>query len=294
MGLHETKLPLVSAGLDYLTLTSTASSSKRAMWRFFNAIVAADLKLGHKIKSGGAYGFYGKRARHALLAEKEDRMMLQVSGQAAQRSFKLMRDGDNATRIDIQVTFRVPPGGVQAMLAQLSAEARSAPAVRGHKPEVTDVVKTRGIETVYIGVRKSDVFLRLYDKFAESKEDRFKDCVRLEAEIKGKTAKALWRHCASNGLGPGYLLSVLRGLLERRGLQVGMIDWISVPQPLPPKEKTSQETTRAWWSVQVAPSVARDASVSGWYAAFCILFERCLTELDRCTILKALSVAWGN
>lgn len=294
MGLSSNSLSVVSAGIDFLTLTSTNPQTKKAMWRYFNQIVATDLILGHKIVPGGAYGFYGKRARHGLLAAKEERSMLQVSGQAAQHTFKLIRSGDNCTRIDVQVTVRVPGGDVPSTLAKMAAEARGAPAVRGIRPKVKTIEGDHGTETVYIGKRSSDIYIRLYDKFEESKKEEYRGCVRLEVEVKGKASKALWEKMASDGLGPGYLLSVLRGLLERRGVCVDWVSWPGKSKAIPFKEKTSQETTRAWWAVQVAPSVARDVASGSWIMPFRILFEKCLTELDMQCILGELGLVWGN
>jgi hypothetical protein len=294
MGLHSSELRLVSAGIDYLTLTTTSPATKSRMQSLFQAIASEDRAMGYKLVKGGAFGFYGQRTRHALLADKEDRAIMQVSGQQAQRSFKLMRPGDNCTRLDIQVTMQVTPGTVNQVLERLCAEVRSAPAIRGIRPKCKASVGDHGTETVYIGKRQSDIFIRCYDKFEESGKEEYRDTVRLEVEIKGKTAKALWNHCVEHGLGPGYLLGVLRTCLSRRGISLDWVEWPSESKAIPLKEKTSQERTRAWWKQQVAPSVARDVAEWGWYTAMSILFDRCLTDNDRTCIMNAVSLQWGN
>lgn len=294
MDLSATSLSITSAGIDFLTLTSTSSHSQSRMRSFFAHVSNEDSRMGYKTVKGGAFGFYGQRARHALLAQKDDRTMLQVSGQAAQQSFRLMRQGDNCTRLDVQVTFHVEHGSVPAILAQVAAEARSVPAVRGIRPKVKNIEGDHGTETVYVGKRSSDVYIRCYDKFLESGKEEFKDCVRFEVEFKGKTSKALWNECANKGYGPGYLLGVLRTVLARRGIEFTDVEWPTVSQAIPIKEITSLQRTRAWWAKQVAPSVARDVAEWGWYTAMSILFDGCLTEWDRTAILNALSVQWGN
>jgi hypothetical protein len=290
----QNKLSLIAAGIDYVTLTTTNSHTKRRMEEYFDGLVASDRSLGFREKKGGAFGFYGTRTRHGLIAQKEERMLMQVSGQAAQHTFKLMREGDNCTRIDIQVTLRVEEGSVSEMLDAACAEARSAPAVRGIRPAVKRIEGDKGTECVYIGKRQSDVFIRIYDKYIESGKEEYKDCIRYEVELKGKTSKALWNKCSKDGGGVGFFLGVLRTCLERRGLKMSGFVWPTESQAIPLKENTSLARTRAWWAKQVAPSVLRDVAEWGFYTAFSILFERCLTEYDKSAILSAWSIVWGN
>jgi hypothetical protein len=294
MGLSAMSLGLVSAGIDWVTLTSTNQHTQSRMRNFFQGVAVRDSRLGYVTKKGGAFGFYGQKTRHALLAQKDDRSLLQVSGQEAQQAFRLMRQGDNCTRLDIQVTVRVESGTVGATLARMACQARNAPAVRGIRPKIKTIEGEHGTETAFIGKRASEIYIRLYDKFEESGKEEWKDCIRLEVEVKGKTAQALWAKCATDGMGPGYLLSVLRGLLERRGIDVTWIEWPHTSLALPLKEKTSLERTRAWWAAQVAPSIARDVAEWGYYTALSILFDGCLTEWDRTAIMNAISLVRGN
>jgi hypothetical protein len=287
-------LGVVSAGIDWITLTSTNQTTKKEMWRYFGGIVAEDLKLGYKTVPGGAYGFYGKRTRHALWAEKEDRTMLQVSGRRAQRAVMLCHPGDNATRLDVQVTLRVGEENVSTWLSDQADAAENAPRQRGKPREVARVIRSKKTETVYIGKRKSDLFLRLYDKFAESKEEEYRGCVRMELEIKGKTAKALWAYMAEEGRGTMYLLSMLLFHARRVGLSTKELELTEPAPELPKQENTKESVVLGWWSSQVAPSVARYSALGGWQTAFFALFGNCLTEHDKSMIMNSLSLVWGN
>jgi hypothetical protein len=264
------------------------------MAEYFNGVLNDDKVLGFQPKRGGAFGFFGQKTRHALLAQKDDREMLQVTGKAAQRTIMICNAGDNATRVDIQVTVRVEPGKVREHMARVWGEACSAPKVRGHRPKPTFRGDESGYQTIYIGERSSEIYIRVYDKFAECGEEWARDCVRYEVEIKGKTSKALWEKCANDGLGTGYLLSVLRYVLERRGLDVAGIDWAVLPEAIPIKEKTSLERTRGWIVTQVAPALARMSAEWGWFTAFTVAFDRCLTGDDKTRIMNAWSLNWGN
>lgn len=285
---------ITSAGIDYLTLTTVSRETKLRMMRYYNGIVVDDHRLGYEAKPGGAFGFYGSRTRHALYAHKDDRSMLQVTGKAAQRSVILVAPGDNCTRLDVQFTIYVGEENVQRYLSDQASRAAAPRVIRGKRPDVTQVLKNGSCQTVYIGSRKSEIFVRLYDKYAESKDDCFRGCVRLECEFKGATSKALWAYMAREGVGTMWLLRILLQVLEERGVDIAGIDIdrqdVKRPKPSPSKE----ERTIGWWASQVAPSVARISSERGWYTAFRVLFDKALTEWDKTAIMNALSVSWGD
>jgi hypothetical protein len=283
-----------SAGIDWLTLTSSSPATKLKMMEYFSSVAEEDRKLGHSVVPGGNYGFYGKRARHALFAEKEDRAMLQVSGRRAQRSILLCREGDNATRIDVQITLFVGEENVSKVLEEWAEQAEHPGKINCHPREVTRVLKSGKTQTVYIGSRKSDFYVRLYDKYAESKESDWKGCVRLEVEIKGKASKALWSHLAEEGLGNMYLLQVLLWHLERCGLNLSMIDLCRQDILLPKREPLKEERSLIWLAGQVAPTVQRLCMSRGWIAAFSVLFAGALEDVDRSAIMRSLSRQWGN
>lgn len=283
-----------SAGVDWLTVTSVEQPSKAKLHAFFSEIVASDLKEGYQVTTGGAYGFYGHRCRHALFAEKQERAMLQVSGSRAQRSVMLADARDNCTRIDIQVTLYVGEDNVEEWLRMQETSLRNRQRGEGHAADQTTVAKNGRIQTVYSGSRKSDIFFRCYDKYSESGKEEYKGCVRMEVELKGKTSKALWRHIATEGLGTMYLLQTLLYLAEKRGLQVSCVDLDRQDIILPSKPRTKTEVTIGWFATQVAPSVARISAERGWIAAFAPLFHAALHEHDIHVIMSLLSRTWGN
>jgi hypothetical protein len=280
-----------SAGVDWVTLTSTDEGDKRLFNDSYGRVAAADALLGFETKSAVISGFSGKKARHAFLGQREERAMLQVSGYNAQRQVVLRKTTQHCTRLDIQVTVQIAPGAVNRFLDAAERVARAAPAVRGHKPNIKAVRGERGNETVFIGKRVSEVFMRMYDKYEESKDEYYRDCVRFEVEIKGKAARALWNQIALMNWGVGYLLSVLRHFFERRGIA---FDWFDMPveSVAPPEHQRShRDKTIGWLASQVAPSVARLCAYESFFSAFHVLFGRALTEHDFTVIMNAWSVA---
>lgn len=283
-----------SAGIDWLTLTSTNQQTKRAQQRYFEKILASDLQLGYKPVKGGHHGFYGIRTRHAMLASKDDRALLQVSGRRAQGAAILARPGDNCTRLDVQVTIRVGEENVASFLRYQEKRVGAYRTLRGKTPDRTLVLKNGKAQTLYVGSRTSDVFIRCYDKFAESGEEEYRGCVRLEVEYKGKASAALWACLAAYQLTNMSLLQYMVQSLSQRGFDVSMVELerqdIIVPKP----ETLKENRTWGWWASQVAPSVAKSVAERGWYTAFSILFGKTLTDWDKTAIMNSLSVAWGN
>jgi hypothetical protein len=285
---------LKAAGIDWLTLTSVSRETKERMNREFNREVARDLREGFAVIPGGLYGFVGKRTRHALLAQKEDRALLRLSGDGAGRASLLAARGDNCTRLDLQCTVCLPDGTVSAWLSRAERSCSKRRLLRGKCPVVDG--KRRNLKTyqVSIGSRQSEVYVRLYDKFLESGEERFKNCVRLEIEYKGKAAQRRWEALADGTISLMGLLQLLLQDLHERGVDTSIVDLERQDIVLPKAQPSKENRTWGWWASQVAPSVARSVAERGWYTAFSILFDGALTQFDRTAIMNSLSVAWGN
>jgi hypothetical protein len=285
---------LKSAGIDYLTLTSTNRKTKKEMGYYFARLVAADHLLGYDVVSAGGHGFYGKRVKHGSFTHKEDRSMLSVSGERAQKTILLCYEGDSCPRLDIQITVYLGGESADSFLRRMERAAMEAPRIRGHKPLVDHYASDGLYQTVYIGSKKSDLFMRLYDKGAESGRPEYAGCVRFEVQLRNKASNALWSHCAKEAKGTMYLLSVLLGLLDRRGIDMASLDLQRQDIVRPKAENTKENVLLGWWASQVAPSVARYSALGGWQTAFRTLFSNALTEHDLSMIMNALSLQWGN
>lgn len=280
------------AGIDWLTLTTTNPRTKKGMYEYFGHIVAADLISGYAVATGGAHGFVGKRCRHALFAHRDDRSLLQVSGARAARTLTLCREGDNATRLDIQITVRVGQENVQKVLRASEKAFLTYTPKHGKRADVPFNGKNGKLQTVYSGSRSSDIFVRVYDKFAESKEEEYRGCVRFEVETKGKVSRALWAHMASTGAGTMYLLRVLVGILASRGLDLSGLALDAAPIPQPKEKPLKEERLLAWLDTQVSRAVARVSAARGWAVPFLVLFQHACNEVDRRVIMETLSIAY--
>lgn len=283
-----------SAGIDWLTLTSVSRETKCRMRGVFETIAQGDSALGYKTLDAGGHGYVGKRTRHATLQHNGERDLLSVSGERARNTIMLCKEGDSASRIDIQLTFKLEGETADAYLRRAENQAEHAPAIRGVRPKVDHYASNGKYQTVYIGSPKSDVRIRIYDKFAESGEERYLGCVRYEVQYRNKPSKALWAYLARSGTGTMYLLQHLLNLLNRRGISTDhiMLERQDIVRPI--AEPLKEERTLGWWATQVAPSVALYSARGGWQTAFRVLFSKALTDYDLGRIMNALSIQWGT
>jgi len=87
-----------------------------------------------------------------------------------------LSNGWYATRIDIQVTIARPMGiFLDEVYARLKAHVK------------TSIIRSDENDTLYVGVRTSDIFTRLYEKPLDIMY------LRLEFELKGSRSRAAWR-----------------------------------------------------------------------------------------------------
>lgn len=285
---------LVDAGVDYLRVTSKDLERQGTLFEYYQGVLDRDMRLGYKEERGGAFGFWGNKCRHALYGEKEEWCMLQVSGYEAKRALRVAVTGTQCTRIDIQCTYQFDDADFAMAMAYIDQCAQQHKTPKHRPPQITEVCQRMDIQTIYIGSRSSDVFVRIYKKFEESGKDEYRNCIRFEVELKGRASKALWQQIVSTGMGVGALLSILRNVLRDRGVEMPPEGFSDGTVELPPSQTTREEGTMAWLARQVAPAVARLSSSWGWRVPFNLLFAGACTEWDKHAIMVALSIVWGS
>jgi Replication initiation factor len=285
---------LVDAGIDYIRVTSEVFTRQQQMFLFYHTIAMRDMVLGYEQKPGGAFGFVGKKTRHALWGVKKTWAMVQASGSAAKTALRIALPGTQSSRLDVQATFRIDQGtvGMAIRNAYEAACAHVRPKARPLK--VVLIEERHAAQTCYIGSRASDIFIRIYDKYEESGKEEFKDCIRFEVELKGRASKAVWKKLVYDGWGVGDLLSLLFELLQERGVDVPCKDFDAHDIIVLKREKTTLESTLAWLSTQVSPTVRKLAGEVGWFSLFSILFHDALAEWDRLRIVRSLAFIWGS
>jgi len=287
------KMPtkLVEAGIDYVRLTSNNPLTVKILDRVFVEIAIDEQRAGYEIKNGGMIGFFGRKTKHAFFGMREDWCMFQVSGRAAQAHLKKFWHVEaNCTRIDIQHTIRTDDniGPLLTVYENQSCEAKSP----NGKHWDTDLRRhNRENQTLYIGSRTSEWYGRVYDKFAESKKEEYKGCVRFEVEVKGDASRAIWDGFVRGSISLSKLVGIVPQWYRQHGLSVpGYEDWQGeavIQKPAP----TSIQRRLGWLAKMVSGTVSKLADEGYFWEATQALFRQALTsrELEGILFYKALS-----
>jgi DNA relaxase NicK len=264
------------------------------MLDYYRAVRKRDLALGYKEQTGGAFGFLGKKCRHSMYGDKGDWGMVQASGYEAKHSLRLAGDGTQATRIDLQVTYWVGEENVERCI-RAAYDSACDTQNASHRPSRVNLIESRHkAQTVYVGSRASDVFLRIYDKFEESKKSEYLGCVRFELELKGRMSKALWKKLIAGETNLRGMLEMTVAMLLSKGVSVPSNDIEEMDVLHLKAEPTGVENQLAWLQNQVAPTVKRLVAEYGWITPFRVLFEEALTSLRTRRIMKSLGIVWGS
>ena len=113
---------------------------------------------------------YQKKKRHSIV---------NISGYMADRNYTSLTTYGSyyATRIDLQITILKPDGVDLNSIYNLLQERKVK----------SSCIQSEKNDTLYVGARTSDVFIRLYEKPLDTMYLRF------EFEFKGKVARGIWQ-----------------------------------------------------------------------------------------------------
>lgn len=156
-----------------------------------SALFRTEADFGNKVKPWGMAGFSGWRCGSVQVGTRDQEVCVRLSSDAAARSWRqVVQHCQNVSRFDVQATVQVA-GSVARLIDKYKRAARRNSTKFGDKRRVRWVQEHHGGYTLYLGNRQSNVFGRIYDKYAESKMDHYKNCVRAEAQFQYKLARII-------------------------------------------------------------------------------------------------------
>lgn len=168
---------MVEAALDYLRLATWDITEHT----FLLSDLLAEYKHGWETARWLQYRGWERRGYFLGTGEQNGKRhsVINISGFRADANYKhlLTRDTYYGTRIDLQITIPKPE---ICNLSNVYKELKG----KGHK---TSLISSEENDTLYLGARTSDVFIRLYEKPLDIMY------LRLEFEFKGKVARNVWR-----------------------------------------------------------------------------------------------------
>lgn len=228
------------------------------------------------IKPWAWHGYTGWEMAGVRWGKRPDGTIVQVHGAWAQTYCEEVDIiGYNVSRVDIalDIWHEKPQSEVITLHKVAALASREGRAERPYK-----VAYVNGFgdgDTLYLGSRSSETYVRIYDKEAESNgAEEYKRCVRYEVECKGDTAAAALERCRSGRYHSRSIAETVLWYLRRRGVDVRIDDLVpGQPRPNADTPRPNVDATLAWFRNQVRPSVVR-----------------ALRAVDRESILEALGL----
>ena len=253
---------IVSAGIDYITATMPHTNPNVLEWynRCIKYIetIARD---GNELISAKRQGYEGFVVGGSFAGVRDDGYLVNISGERAQDGFNVVYwNSPHVSRLDVQCTFQTSDGAINtAINAQRAVAASNTKLSSAAQREATLIQSLSGGATCYVCSKKSEQFARIYEKGAESGEDKYKGAWRYEVQLKNKlatSAATIFR--LSEYAQQVQAATFVRQWLAKRGVSV---PWKAEAElhALPSEKNTPSdvETRLRWLREQVRPAIRR-------------------------------------
>jgi hypothetical protein len=195
----EPDLLVLDAGVDWVTLTApTFFSPDGPEAAALRNLLRRDWyggQAGVDVEVWGWSGYSGLKFGPLAMGARRDGSIVRCSGPASRLLTSVpWAAGWKCTRLDLQITARVPTGDVDAYITALKGGAVAARAGANGRPwKVAHIAGMGDGDTLLMGARSSALYARVYNKYAESGfEGDYIGAVRFEIEVKNGVADRLW------------------------------------------------------------------------------------------------------
>lgn len=253
---------IVSAGIDYISASMPHTNSDSVSWynkcvHYIETIARTGLEA-HNVKRQGYEGF---SVGGSFVGIRDDGYFCTISGERAQDGFAAAYSyNPHVSRLDVQVTVRTATSNRDTAKDARTAVDRANEKLGGARQRNATLIEDlRGGATCYIGSRSSLQFARIYNKEAESKDEKYKDCWRYEVQLKNalatKTAEQFRKSIYTQ---PQHAATFVRQWIRKRGVYA---PWKAEAElealPTADKHTTDVESRLLWLEEQVRPAIRR-------------------------------------
>ena len=182
---------LISAGVDYATLTCSTGVRAVQLWERGLPLVNTEEEAGNGKKPWRGLGYLGWASSHITVGRRLDGVVVRLSGSVAHQYWRtFFALSDRCSRLDLAVTGACDVAGFN--VAHLSLrEARAWKRKHDSRIKVGYQFSEPGGASFTLGSRSSEKYGRIYDKFAETGSPYQPGTWRWEVEYKGETSLAL-------------------------------------------------------------------------------------------------------
>jgi DNA relaxase NicK len=180
-----------SAGVDWITCTQSREFPEKHLRDIAFNLLESEESAGNKCSPWSSRGYVGYQAGGVRIGVRPDSWCVQLSSSVARDNWKQVYDErTNLSRIDVQTTvqFETSQPYIIKTLHRDALEPHKRP---GRPSERRLISSTTKGDTLYIGRRVSQVYLRAYDKGVEQQSHEAGKLLRYEAELKGDRARQI-------------------------------------------------------------------------------------------------------
>lgn len=246
---------LVDCGIDYFTTTATDPPTAKVLLVQAEGLIFQEEQSGYFTKPWRMKGYSGWKCGRVEHGWREEGAIVRLSSsRAASHWWELYETTGRCSRIDLQATYRLP-GSPKDAVFDMHQEARRYYLGTNYGPKITIWSDNREGATLYLGCRQSQLYFRAYNKAAESLDDCWSNCVRLELEVKGRLTQSIIAYLVSAEFVGAGVLSLLSQYISNRGISsnipTGLPGSFYEPSTLATDELKSLE----WLRSAVGPSV---------------------------------------
>lgn len=253
-GKHST---LIDCGVDWFTTTATTRNDSTLLLLKAEVISAEESREGFDLKPWRMAGYAGWRCGRVEYGWRDDGAIVRLSsGLAATYWWDVYEITGRCSRVDLQATIRLD-GPVPPTIKKMHGKVKRFYKERKDGPRITLWSNNEGGCTLYLGSRQSDLYFRGYNKEAQSGDEFYRSCLRLELEVKHELCQSVLAHLLSCGNVQSGLLGVLSDYLTERGIPTFLSPDLprSLNERLP--LRTDDLTALRWLRSAVRPTVQR-------------------------------------
>lgn len=249
-----------STGIDFLRLTRVKELNRERFIAPLREAVRGELEEGYQKLPYRIYTMKGFRVGHAAGGESPSHLMAEYRGYLADNFYPFYQTVDcKATRIDLALNvwtvLHMPNIAEVAYNWALRHVLRENP--EGQRRRQPTLYKSTG-DTLYLGSRSSQRFLRVYNKEAQSGEPYYENCWRFEVEIKGALCQVIWEAIQAGESVQALAFGEIAHVLRSYGLAIDDITQGQQSKSVPVHRVAPDIVRRlSWMQRQVAPSLKK-------------------------------------
>lgn len=274
-----TENTLVDIGLDYLSVSLPITGKGYPQWlgAAYDALGAIS-QAGNEMRAGSFQGYEGIYCAGAFAGARIDGGHYHIPGAYADQYFDaLFHTEAHYSRLDLQSTVRIEPFDIGlAEKEESNANEANAALPANRKRKVRLIRDSEGGRTVYVGVRTSPIYCRLYNKEAQSTDPTYTHCWRYEVELHNDSAtRVAHRLRGSSGKLYELIASLVWNTFNERGIRppyTRQQEQSTIPLPKHPQSDVDRRLK--WLSEQVRPTI-----------------RKLLENVNRDIVMEALGIA---